>query len=68
MAKADAVEAQPSVPIADELMGYAGRGVGISWSPPLEREHSLGSGDWAYQYALSTSEDPTCMYNVSLSG
>lgn len=36
MAKAADVDAQASVPGALELTGYAGRGVGMSSSPPLE--------------------------------
>lgn len=36
MAKAAAADAQTSVPGALELTGYAVRGDGMSWSPPLE--------------------------------
>ena len=35
MENAEEVDARMSVPGLEELTGYAGRGVGIFWSPPL---------------------------------
>jgi len=71
IAKAEEVEARTSVPGCDEFTGYAGRGVGMLWSPPLLRDqhdHLVTNLAWTHQYALSISDDPTWTYRVSSCG